>query len=315
MKVFIRKLLILAIIASTITLVVNYMYVKQHKSDWDKFASVPDTLHICNFGSSHGMFGFNYEDIESEYNCFNFSLQGQHLSYDYRLFQHYNDHITEGTVVFVPVSYSFLFGIEDTSRDDFLSRNQRYYQILPPSLIKEWDRQTDIYFRYLPALVADTGDLVITLLGKSEVSLNEKVWRAVTTDIDAYRDAEHIIDKWFDEHDGPGSETQEEIDALYALIEGCQEKGAIPILISTPFLHEFIDAMKERENLFDPFYSLINQVVQDTGVEYYDYAFDERFINAYSWFTDSQHLNKEGARNFTNILMEEIVYAKGYLDK
>lgn len=83
-----------------------------------------------------------------------------------------------------------------------------------------------------------------------------------------------------------------------------------------PFLHEYTEAVdKCAEDFYDHFYSIIGQIVWDTGVEYYDYAFDERFVNEYSWFWDADHLNSEGARNFTNILMDEIVYAKGYLDK
>lgn len=83
-----------------------------------------------------------------------------------------------------------------------------------------------------------------------------------------------------------------------------------------PFPQEYTDEIKKTdEEFFNRFYSTIDQVVKDTGVEYYDYAFDERFANEYSLFMNIDHLNKEGARNFTNILMDEIVYAKGYLDK
>ena len=77
----------------------------------------------------------------------------------------------------------------------------------------------------------------------------------------------HIINKYDD--DGNRIENQEEIDALYALIKGCQEKGAIPILITTPYLHEYTDAVKENtEDFYDQFYSIIDRVVTDTGVEY-----------------------------------------------
>lgn len=41
---------------------------------------------------------------------------------------------------------------------------------------------------------------------------------------------------------------------------------------------------------------------------YCDYAFDERFMNNYKWFMNADHLNKEGARQFVNILMDEVVH-------
>lgn len=291
---------------------------KRHKADEDKFALIPDRIQICNFGSSHGMFGFNYENLENDYDCFNFGLMGQSLSYDYRLFQYYGDHIDNGAVVFIPVSYFSLFGIDETSLEGFAPKNRRYYSILPASLIKDYDSITDIYVSYLPALVTDTGDLVKTLLGKSRTSIDGS-GQKVATDIDVSKNAKatfniHIgNNQRFYNDNGNRIVNQEEIDALYALIKGCQEKGTIPILITTPYLHEYTDEVKENtENFYDQFYSLVDQVSKDTGVEYYDYAFDERFSSEYSWFKDCDHLNKEGAKIFVDILMQEIVYTKGY---
>ena len=319
MKRFIKNLLVFAVTISVITAAVNFVYVKRHRADTDKFAAIPDTIQICNFGSSHGMFGFDYGDLKNDYVCFNFGLSSQTLSYDYRLFQYYGDHLAEGAVVFIPVSYFSLFGAAESSQEDFLSKNRVYYSILPASLIKEYDFQTDLYARYLPALGAGASDLIKTLLGKSRDSLSEFGQR-VATDIDIAEDAEsvfdsHIIRNKLD-NNGNRIKNQEEIDALYALIKGCWEKGAIPVLITTPYLHEYTDIIKENApDFYVQFYSIIDRVVRDTGVEYYDYAFDERLVNERSCFIDSGHLNREGARIFTNILMEEIVYAKGYLDK
>lgn len=320
MIIFAKKLLLFVSVIAIVTLAVNFLYIKWHKADpnqTNKFAFIPKKVQVCNFGSSHGMYGFNYEDLGNAYDCFNFGLSSQFLSYDYRLFQYYGDHIGEGTVVFIPISYFSLFGTEETSRVNFASKNSQYYSVLPASLIKEYDAKTDIYVRYFPALVADTGDLILTLLGKSK-DTNDENWQRVATDIDVSEHAEeryvgHVGNKHFYDDGGNRIENQEEIDALCALIKGCQEKGAIPVLITTPYLHEYTDAIKENaEDFYDQFYSIIDQVTRNTGVEYYDYAFDERFSSEYSWFINCDHLNKEGAKIFVDILMNEIVYAKGY---
>lgn len=317
MKKFIQKLIIFVVIIAIVTMSINYIYVKRNKRDTDytnKFASIPETVEICNFGSSHGLYGYNYEDLEDDYDCFNFGLTSQSLSYDYRLFQYYGDRIDDGTVVFITVSYFSLFGESEVSDDLFFSKNKRYYSILPASLIKEYDFKTSLIVRHIPVLAADLGVLIRTLLGQS-LDSNAELWQEVASDIDVSESAEWAfawyVGKYGD--DGNRMENQEETDALYALITGCQEKGAIPVLITTPYLHEYTDEFKENaEGFYDQFYSIIDRVVADTGVEYYDYAFDERFVNEYSWFRDSQHLNKEGARNFVDILMQEIVYANGY---
>ena len=323
MKKFIGNILIFLVILSTVTAAVNFIYGKITNVDpsTNKFSSIPDTIQICNFGTSHGMQGFNYEDFESDYDCFNFGLTSQLPSYDYRLFQYYGDHIVEGTVVFIPVSYISLFGKNEVDSGEFFAKNKRYYSILPASLIKEYDSEIGIFVKFLPALTSSTHDLVLTLLGRSEAAY-DKTWRAVGTAASISRSATGRSiaqagskDFYYDE-DGNRIENHEEIDALYALIKGCQEKGAIPILLTTPFTREFTDAVRENApDFYDHYYLIIDRITRDTGVEYYDYAFDERFVSAYSWFRNADHLNKEGARNFTNILMEEVVYANGYLDK
>lgn len=300
---------------------VNLAYIKLDREDADytnKFAYIPDKIQICNFGSSHGLYGYNYEDFSDQYDCFNFALVSQTLSYDYRLFQNYKQHIEKGAVVFITISYFSMFGIAEINIDGFASKNKRYYSILPADLIKEYDFSTDLFVNYLPALSVDFFSLVKTLLGKSR-DLNDEKWKETVSGIDAAVDAKaayerHIVNNKYNDS-GNRIVNHGEIKALYGLIEGCREKGAIPILVTTPYLKEYTAEIKEHaDDFFDEFYSIINQITIDTGVEYYDYAFDKRFADKYSWFMDSDHLNKEGARNFADILMREIVYEKGYYD-
>ncbi len=321
MKKFIIKLVAFIVAITVIILIVNSVYIKLDKSNPDyinKFEDIPDKIQICNFGSSHGLYGYNYEDIEDKYKCFNFGLVSQTLSYDYRLFQYYGDHIEEGSVVFITISYFSLFGKDEVNEDDFESKNKRYYTILPPSLIKEYNFKTDLLVRRLPSLGVDTIVLIKTLLGDS-TGRNFEEWQQTAMDIDVDKDAQaayvrHIEKNKYNEG-GHRIVNQEEIDALYALIEACKEKGAIPVLITTPYLSEYVEEIKENApHFYDDFYAIVNRIVKDTGVDYYDYAFDERFTDAYAWFMNSDHLNRDGARKFVNILMQEIIYEKG-LDK
>lgn len=300
-----------------ITLTINFLFFKLDKSDLnytDKFNNVPDTLDVCNFGSSHGLYGFNYEDIERNgYTCFNFGLTSQYISYDYRLIQQYGNHIGKGTIVFIPISYFPLFGKGEEFDDDFESKNKRYYSILSSELIKDYDIKTSIYVKYLPALDADTAVLIKTLIGKGSTPAdNEFDWMRVASDIDVSEDAKKAYGRHIEKNklDDSGNRilNQEEIDALYELIDYCKGKGAVPILVTTPYLSEYTDEVKKSApDFYDEFYSIVDAVVESTGVEYHDYAFDERFSHSYDLFMNADHLNKEGARQFTNILMEEVV--------
>ncbi len=192
MRKFVSKFIIFIVIIAVVTVSVNWVYVKRDKSDpnhINKFYDIPSDVQICNFGSSHGLYGYNYEDIEDTYSCFNFGLSSQTISYDYRLFEEYGDCIGNGTIVFITVSYFSLFGKGEVNDGGFESKNKRYYAILPATLIKEYDLKTDFFTNYLPALVADTGVLAKTLVGKS-VDNNEVNWQRVASDIDVSADAE-----------------------------------------------------------------------------------------------------------------------------
>lgn len=315
MKKLISKLILFAVILAVVVESVNIVYVKRDKSDPNyirKFQNIPNEIQICNFGSSHGLYSYDYEELEEKDACFNFGLSAQSLSYDYRLFQEYSDHIKEHAVVFITLSYFSFFGEPEENSEDFASKNARYYPILPAKLIKQYDFATDLFTHYVPALGAETDVLIKTLLGKT-VDDGGDDWQRVAFDIDVSADAEGAyvrhIEYNQDEQTGQLLLNQESVDALYALIEGCQKQGATPILVTTPYLAEYTNAVKKNApGFYDQFYSIVNQVVNDTGVEYYDYAFDERFSDNYAWFMNSDHLNQEGARNFVHFLIEEAVH-------
>lgn len=313
MKKFITKLLIYIFILLGFVLVINLAYIKLDRSDDDgtkKFQNIPTDITICNFGSSHGQFGYNYEDIDNDYTCFNFALVSQTLSYDCRLLKNYQDSISEEAVVFITVSYFSFFGINEAETENFEVKNKRYYKILPASLVKDYNLCTGISEMF-PSVYADREKLAVVLLGGNQGDSDES-WERTAEDIDVVRDANaaylrHLVANKQDEK-GRLIYNEEEISALYEMIAICREKGATPILVTTPFLSEYTDRVQEGTPEFlGEFYGLLNQVIADTNVEYYDYSMDERFQNEYSLFMNSDHLNKEGARIFTNLLIDDVL--------
>lgn len=315
MKLFIGILITLAVIILIIILAINILFRKMDKSDpeyIEKFKSIPDSLKVCNFGSSHGLYNFNYEDVQRNgYECFNFGLISQYISYDYRLIQQYGNHIGKGTIVFIPISYYHFIGKGEEFDSDYETKNKRYYLILPSELIKDYDIRTNICVKYFPAFGVDKSTLKNTLTGKDKTSEdNDSEWMKVASDIDVLEDAKaackrHVGRKRRDDN-GNLILNQEEIDALYELIAYCKAKSAVPILVTTPYLSEYTDEIKISDpDFYDKFYSIIDAIIESTEIKYYDYAFDERFSHSYELFSNADHLNKEGARQFTNILIEE----------
>lgn len=304
MKRFLKTILLYAVVVAAITVSVNAVYMQKRSHDAKKFEDVPYGIQIANFGSSHGLNGFNYSDADNVV-CFNFALNSQIPSYDLRIMKHYISRLESGGVVFLPISYFSLFGLDEVEQDNFLSKNKRYYSFLPKELIKEYDPATMFFEGYFPALATNGLGLFITLFlpsvendGAAEAPPQEAAQHALTRYQCHIKD---LLDK-----DGHRIYNQEEISAVYEIIQLCRENSIEPILITTPYLSEYPNAVRENDpTFFQDFYGLIAEIQTKTGVRYYDYSLDERFSSSYHLFFDSDHMNREGARQFTNILIEE----------
>ena len=281
---------------------------KRDINDTYKFHNIPDGIEICNFGSSHGLWAFDYEVTELK--GFNFALQAQTLEYDDRLLINYKDHLAEGAVVFIPVSYHSLYGPVECNIPYTDEKNARYYTILPRELIKDYDFRTDIFMHYFSSLTAGP-DLIRTLGGRSH-SNHDADWSTAITPEEAQDTAElvansHILNEKLD-NNGQRIINEEAIYSVKDMIKTCQELNCRPILITLPFLRNYNDAVENLDpNFYDNFYYLINEITEETDTEYYDYSKDERFCDSYDLFKDSNHLNRKGACLFTDILMKEVV--------
>ena len=235
-----------------------------------KFQEVPDKIQVCNLGSSHGLYGFCYDDIDKDF-CFNFSLVSQTLEYDNRILSYYEDRISAETKVIIPVSY--------------YSFSEDIQAKLP--LLFAYESIADIFYK------------------ENE---NDNIWSASlnASNYDAGYTVRKHVGQCCDEK-GNVLLNPDSIEALYSMIDICKEKGARPILITTPFTSEYLNGiMTDKIELYDAFYKQIGKIVDKTGVEYYDYSFDERFSSNLDYFMDVDHLNKKGAKEFTKVVLQRI---------
>ncbi len=276
-----------------------------------KFQDMPGKIQVCNFGSSHGMYGFSYDSLQ-QYRCFNFALSSQMLSYDIRLLEVYKSRIQEGAAVFIPVSYFSLFGKAEELTGDFESKNRRYYKILPRDRIKNYRLETDICERIFPVLSAYENILKAFVQGEGRRAPAMEEWQKKASDIYLGENARaaavrHIVTDKLDE-DGNRIYNREEISALYGLIAQCRKIGARPVLVTTPYLKEYRDAVSSLDSRFyEDFYRLADGIAKRTGTEYYDYSSDKRFAGHLELFMDGDHLNKDGAQMFVEILAKEVI--------
>lgn len=186
--------------------------------------------------------------------------------------------------------------------------NKRYYKILSPEEIKYYDPITNIFVNDLPDLPVLDFDI-------------KHLFSAVFKDtgirtVENYGDIKQLGEKRAAFHfrgirsaeDGKLNFNHEKTDALYNIIKLCRENKLIPILVTTPYLKEYSDPFKRDSEFMNAFRSIINEVINTTGVRYYDYSEDERFSHDYKLFVDTDHLNKNGALKFTNTIISEVMH-------
>lgn len=262
-------------------------------------------VEIANVGSSHGAYDFIYDEWTGEgYSCFNFGNVSQTYAYDLALLKEYGEHLDDDCVLFIPVSY-FSFNNETVNESEAQALSVKYYHCLSPENIPDYDLFTDIVTARFPILSAGE-DILKLLPGKLTVSAQEGNGDAPEMDEAAVAEFASRAAARFDRHFNnketyflPERETQ-----LREVIDYCKERGITPVLITTPFSVYYNNPVPE--DFLDRFHSTVNQIASDTDVNYYDYSHDGRFTENLTLFSDSDHLNDEGARYFMEILREEI---------
>lgn len=318
MKKLVKNFTILVGILAVLVSAINRLYIhntvncgtmSKCKNDKAYIENVPEGIDICNFGDSQGYYGFNYDDYIDDYTCFNFSLPSQSMTYNYRILKNYQNNIKSDATVYINISYVSCWGRREESASDFQSKNQRYYRFLQKEYIKGYDAGTDFLVNYLPALAVSPQTLIRTVTNMEGGGGGVNTWDHVTCETNAIthgmaRYRSHVAGNV--NEDGTRIINKEEISAVYDMIELCRKIGAEPVLITTPYLAEYIEAVKKNDpKFYDDYYGVINDIVKNTDVRYYDYQCDDRFVSRYDLFFNTDHLNRDGAKKFTSVLLQE----------
>ena len=258
-------------------------------------------IKVGNLGSSHGMYDFNYELLETQgYECFNFANTSQSYDYDYAVLKEYVQYMDADSIMLIPVSY-FSFNNEVVNETEAEAMSLRYYHFLSSENIPNYDLYIDVTTHRLPILSA--GEDILKLLPDFKLSIIALAAENDEIDIEDFT-------RWAQERYSRHFENKEEyflperIRNLYDIIDYCKEHDITPILITPPFSGYYRDLVPET--FLQEFQETVSAIASDTGVEYYDYSDDDRFRDNLSYFMDADHLNEEGAAYFTEILINEI---------
>lgn len=288
-----------------------YKYMERNKVsnyyDETKFFNVPYNIQISNFGSSHGVYGFDYRNHTKNYTTFNFALISQTLSYDYLILKQYEDHFEDNGIMFIVIS-NFSFGYDEETEPDFNSKNSRYYRFLSPQNIKQFDWKQYYFAPFIlgPNSVLSEIKTNILNLFKKNKNQYEDLYEKGGVNFDYEKDAEatykrHIhVDK-----NGKIIILQKEVDALYGIINICKKHNIKPILVTTPYRSEYNN--KYSEKFYQQLHETISSICHKAHVEYHDYSHDPIFAKSYKYNRNADHLTPAGAVVFTDKLFKELI--------
>lgn len=314
MKKFLVKGTVFIMLLCVLIAILNNGFYLNDKDRIHKFQNVPDGIEVCNIGASHSEYGFCWEDYQDEFVTFNFGLSNQSHYYDLQILEQYKEKLSENCVVFIVVSYPMLLYKNEINDEEFEYKNTRYYFFLPDESIKEFNCIKKIKTSFFPFVYNIKLSSLITSYFKKPI---DKVWLTTATSEGIKKQLnsafQRLVNDCKKDDNGKVIFSSEAVDSIYKMIECCNECGAKPILITPPFLR----AYSEKVNNEFPEYAIgfketVAKVQNDTGVAYFDYSMNERFLDNMEYFLNSDHLNKTGAKEFTKLVMEEIV--KPYLN-
>lgn len=257
--------------------------------DNPEFAKMPEILTYVNVGSSHGGQSFRYAPLgEAVYGqAFNFGMGGQSYLYDYHFLECYENRINdEGGVLIVPISIFSLY-VDEQRASDYASKILRYYPILDYGYIEGANRTDYVLYKYvypnLPLLkLADKQIDTIFYLRNENVEFEDSRSQ-------------------YDEKGCPIL-VEKNLDALIAIIEFGRRHHMRVLLITTPVQEEFYESY--GESYVETFHSDVGRLVEELQVEYWNY--EDLYHDEKSYFTDSNHLNEDGAAAFTQLVFDRI---------
>ena len=310
---FILKCTLIPASAIAIVCTMNHSYKKidaQKYQDILKFDRIDHgywEIRVGNLGSSHGAYDFVYDDILNQgFNCFNFANTSQSFDYDYAILKQYGQYMVKGkSVLFIPVSY-FSFNNEVVNETEAQAMSLRYYHFLSPENIPDYDPYIDLITNRLPILSA--GEDILQLFPNLNPAL---IAHAAGNGIDTEEFACRAKERYSRHFDNKEEYFMpQRIEELYRIIDYCKQNEITPVLITTPFSKYYRDLISQE--FLQEFQETVTKISSDTGVVYYDYSNDERFRENLQFFSDSDHLNAEGAAYFMEVLIAELPELERY---
>lgn len=288
-------------------LYVNTNYYKNSIKQIKKFTSgVPGDLDIINTGSSYALYGLSYEDIGIK--GFNFGLQPQTLSYDFKILQQFHKHLNENCIVLI-VLPDLVFGFTDPENDN---SNTKYYYFLDKERINNYS--TVKYLTKVKFTVLSAKKKILHIIKDTKADNSYTLAANPFTPEQVEKQAEIRINGWKkqfglnnmitgDFSDMLRKAFENNVKTVNEIIAFCLENNYRPVLLVPP-VSSMLNSKYSKSFTNEVLYENIKKA-NTQRVPLLDYLYDERF-QAYNLYINSDLLNTEGRKKLTQAVIEDL---------
>lgn len=269
-----------------------------------KFRNVPNEIEVLNLGNSHEQAGIIYDD--TKFKGYNMALASQPFEYDYQVLDFYHEHLANGAIVIIPISYfDWYYNYEEIFMSEISAYNERYYSILDKDHIMNYKIQKDILYNRFPLLTAGKS---MTYIFDDINWTNEAVNNNIVNNIN--ETAEYKYKSWTEEVMASKTAEKERVKSkniryLKKTINYCYKQGYKPVLVTLPMTNQL--TKKFSQEFKNDYYACIEEVLAEyPQLRYFDYSTNQIFSGNLQFFSDSDHLNADGALAFSEMFFEEL---------
>lgn len=276
----------------------------KNQNDVYKFSKLPDNIALINLGSSHGQCAFNYSDCTDVTAC-NFALSAQPFYYDLQILKQYHKKLKQNAIVIIPVSYFSFY----QTKAEFDAVKLRYYRILPNKYIIDADLLEDFKYSVFP--ISSQGRFIkyiIKDIPASEVTFctSELQQKIVSADEIGSIAKAKLSDRFsLNRQTVSEEEFNLNYNSFIELLDFCFTHNYKVVLVTTPLTDELY-TLFSQEYLAEFKNILPDALKPYKPIEYWDYAQYQPISSNLTFFRDADHLNDQGASEFTHIIISRL---------
>jgi hypothetical protein len=261
----------------TLFLVINILSPRE-MSKYDIYSEL-NSIDYVNIGSSHARDAFNYDDYP---NSINLGFGSQRMYYGLKILEAIEDKLDSQSTIIIPISIFSFCG-------QFDGPNQRYLGFLSREELGI-TYEEELLERYLPYLG----------INKTELLFNRSV-NQILEFLDNGNDrAIFHIELTYD----CGVIDESILQRTESFIQRNIEKRIIFVI--TPYFESYWTPILVEGVVVNRVYETVVQIVNEYGLEFYDYSSDSSFRKSNELFRDSDHMNGSGAVEFTKMFINQI---------